>query len=52
MLLYLSRDSFLMKLRLKMDVQVKLAGGCNCLLLEAFLPPQFQRIAVEPFGYF
>ncbi len=52
MLLYLSCDSFLMKMRLKLDVQVKLTGSCNCLLLEAFLPPQFQRIAVKPFSYF
>ena len=41
-----------MKLRLKLDVQVKLAGGCNGLLLEAFLAAQLQRIAVKSPGYF
>ena len=52
LLLYLLCYSFLMKLGLKLDVQVKLAGCCNCLLLETFLAAQLQRIAVKPPGYF
>ena len=41
-----------MKLGLKLDVQVKLTGGRNCLLLDAFLAAQLQSIAVKSPGYF